>query len=338
MVDITGFARFLRRHLGGAAGAPATLGAGQPFMNEAENVLYVGIGDDGAKNSTAQLKVAGGGAFVDLASAQTVAGKKTFGVSPAVPNGAAAGDAMAFGQLAAALAAYATTASPAFTGSPSAPTPTANDNSNLLANTAWVQALVSAVAAGLTPKPTAAVATAAALPAYAYANAAGTLTAAANGALTVDGYAVAVNDIVLVNQETGAAAPYNGLYVVTATGSATTGWALKRHVDMALASEFAGAFVPVGAAGATTANTLWLCNPTGAFTLGTTAVPFTRLNSPTQLVAGAGIALSGNTISVPGYGAVAVGSLLKMTATGLAAAVAGTDYVAPFSAIDPGTA
>ncbi len=335
---LNAIAVFLRRLSGGAAGAPTTLKAGQPFHNEGENVLYVGTGNDGAGNSTGQVKVGGVGAFVDLASAQSIAGKKTFGASPTVPNGAAATDAAAFGQIATAIAPLATKASPAFTGSPTAPTPGANDNSSLLATTAFVMLALSALAAGLTPKPTATVATAAALPAYAYSNGAGTLAASVNGALTVDGYAAAVGDIVLVNQETGANAAYNGLYVVTAAGSSSTGWLLTRHVDMAIAAEFAGAFVPVGAAGATTGNTLWLCNPAKTFTLGTTAVPFTQLNSPTQLVAGAGIVLSGNTISIAGYGSVAVGSMLKVTSTGLAAAVPGTDFVAPFSVIDPGSA
>ena len=299
MAKLAAAAAFLRR-LTGAAGAPTTLFSGQPFHNEVEDVLYVGKGDDGAGNSTSRKAVGGVGAFVDLVSAQTVAGKKTFGVAPTVPNGVAATDAAAFGQIATATAQLATLASPVFTGTPTAPTRTANDNSTSLATTAFVMLALSALAAGLTPKPTATVATAAALPAYATNNAAGILSASANGALTVDGYAAAVNDILLVNQETGANAAYNGLYVVTAAGSASTGWVLTRHVDMATAAEFAGAFVPVGSAGATTGNTLWLCNPAKGFSLGTSAAPFTQLNSPTQLVAGPGIALSGNTISIPG--------------------------------------
>lgn len=337
MAKLAAATAFLRR-LAGSAGAPSTLFSGQPFHNEVEDVLYVGKGDDGSGNSTSRKAVGGVGAFVDLASAQTVAGKKTFGASPSVPNGSAATDAAAFGQIAAATASLAPLASPGFTGTPTAPTRPSNDNSTSLATTAFVVAALSALAAGLQVKPTATVATAAALPAYTYSNGAGTLTASANGALMVDGYAVAAGDLVLVNEEAGANAACNGLYAVTQPGSSSTGYVLTRHADMAAATEFAGAVVPVGNAGAATANSLWLCNPAGSFTLGTTAVPFAQLNLPTQFQAGGGVSISGNTISIPGWGSVAAGSLLKMTASGLAAAVAGTDYVGPFSAIDPGTA
>ena len=342
MARLTAIAVFLRRLAGGGAGAPTTLLAGQPFHNEAEGVLYVGTGNDGSGNSTAQVKVGGVGAFVDLASAQTIAGRKTFGASPTVPNGAATSDVAAFGQIAAAPAPLAPLASPAFTGTPTAPTRPGNDNSTSLATTAFVVAALSALAAGLQVKPTANWATAAALPAYTCNNAAGTLTASANGALAIDTGAPAVGDVVLVSDETGANAAYNGLYTVTATGSSSTGWVLTRHVDMATATEFAGAIVPVGnasaATGGTQSNSLWLCNPARSLTLGTTAVSFAQLNLPTQFQPGGGISISGNTISIPGWGTVATGSLLKLTASGLAAAVAGTDFVAPFSAIDPGTA
>lgn len=342
MSKLTAIAVFLRRLGGGAAGVPTTLLAGQPFHNEAEGVLYVGVGNDGAGNSTAQAKVGGVGAFLDLASAQTVAGKKTFGTSPAVPNGAAATDAAAFGQIAAATQNLAPLASPAFTGTPTGPTRAPNDNSTSLATTAFVVAALSALATNLQVKPTATWATAATLAAYTYGNAGGTLTASANGPLTIDTGTPAVGDVVLVNQETGANAAFNGLYTVTQPGGSSTGWLLTRHVDMAAAAEFAGAIVPVGnasaATGGTAMNSLWICNPPKSFTLGTTAVPFAQLNLPTQFQPGGGIAISGNTISVPGWGAVATGSLLKLTASGLAAAVAGTDFVAPFSAIDPGTA
>lgn len=338
-------AAFLRRQ-SGSAGAPTTLLSGQPFFNEVENVLYYGFGGSPGGQSSSQIKIGGSGAFVDLTSAQSVAGRKTFSVSPTVPNGSAASDAAAFGQIASALAPYAQLASPAFTGAPTTPTPASNDNSNIVANTSWVQSLVSALAAGLQPKPTAAYATAAALPAYTYNNSAGTITANANGALTIDTGSPQVNDVVLINQETGANNPYNGLYVVSAVGGSSAPFKLTRHVDMNTGGQFPGAFIPVEnyslATGGTQSNTLWLCNPARSFTLGTTAVPFTQLNSPTTFANGAGITISGQTISVTGLGSVASGSMLKISGTGTAAtfvaAVPGTDYVAPFASIDPGTA
>jgi hypothetical protein len=56
-----------------------------------------------------------------------------------------------------------------------------------------------------------------------------TLTANANGALSVDSVAVAVNDRILVTA--AASAPDNGIYAVTQAGSAGTPWILVRAVD-----------------------------------------------------------------------------------------------------------
>ena len=115
---------------------------------------------------------------------------------------------------------------------------------------------------GLQMKPTAQVATAAALPANTYANGTAgvgaTLTATSNGVLTVDGYAVALGDIILVKNE--ATQANNGLYNVTTLGTGSVPYVLTRNVDMDQATEFGGAFVPVENKGTTTANTLWLCN------------------------------------------------------------------------------
>ena len=76
--------QFLRR-LTGATGYPAGLLAGQPFHNEVENVLYIGIGQNGTNAAGAilansVLAIGGKGAFLDLASAQVITGKKTFNV------------------------------------------------------------------------------------------------------------------------------------------------------------------------------------------------------------------------------------------------------------------
>ncbi len=345
--------QILRRLAGVATGAPSTLLAGQFFHNEGENILYIGIGAGplNANNqitSTAQLKIAGVGAFLDLASAQLVVGKKNFSGGLTVPNGAAASDAAAFGQIAAALQGYAALAGSAFTGNVTVPTAAAGNNSALVANTAFVQQALSSLMQGWQTKPTAAGATTAALPAYTYANgqsgAGATLTGNANGALgAIDtGYTPAAGDLLLVKNETGSNAPVNGLYVVTATGSGSTPFVLTRSATMNAAGEFSGALVPVGGAGQANANSIWLCNPGGAVTVGTTAIPFTELNSATQLLTPAtgGLTMSGNSLSINGFSGVAAGSLFKMNSagTGLVAAVAGTDYQAPYSGIDSGTA
>jgi hypothetical protein len=165
------------------------------------------------------------------------------------------------------------------------------------------KAYVDATVQGLDQKPTAQVATTAALPANTYANGTGgigaTLTATANGALTVDGYTPAVGDRILVK------------------------------------NEVAGAFIPVEDAGATNANSLWLCTNTVAPTVGTTAITFTQLNKGTDLQPGTGITITGNTVaisatyigqtSITTLGTIATGT---WQATAIAVAYGGTGAAA----------
>ncbi len=158
---------------------------------------------------------------------------------------------------------------------------------------------VDGVIQGVKHKPTADVSTAAALASVTYANGTAgvgaTLTATANGALSVDGYAPTAGQIVLVRHQ--ASTFQNGLYVVTNAGSGGTPFVLTRHVEMDQATEFSGGLVAVENNGSTTGNTLWLCNVADSITVGTTAVTFTQINGATTLVAGNGINISGNTIT-----------------------------------------
>jgi hypothetical protein len=182
---------------------------------------------------------------------------------------------------------------------------------------------------GLSQKPTAQVATTAALPANTYANGTSgvgaTLTANANAALTVDGYAVAAGDRILVKNE--AAGANNGLYVVTQPGSGATPYILTRDVEMDTAAEFPGAFIPVEDAGTANANSLWLCTNTAQPTVGTTAITFVQLNKGTDLAAGTGITITGNSVAVSATYAgqtsiTTLGTITAGTWTGTTIAVA----------------
>jgi hypothetical protein len=223
--------------------------------------------------------------------------------------------------------AYAPIASPTFTGTPAAPTAAAGTSTTQVATTAFVTNAVSVLSQGLDPKPTAYVATAAALPAATYANGTSgvgaTLTGDANGQLTVDGVALTAGDVgrwVLVKNQ--AAGLQNGLYKVTAPGDAGTPFILTRAPEMDTAAEFPGAYVIVEDAGTANANSFWVCTNTGDPTVGTTAVTFSQLNGATQLVQGTGISISGNTVSLasgvatPGtyYGGVTVDTYGRVTA------------------------
>lgn len=158
---------------------------------------------------------------------------------------------------------------------------------------------IDSVAQGFTPKTTAKVATTAALPTNTYNNGSSgvgaTLTGVATGVLTIDSYTVALNDVVLVKNELSS--QYNGLYLCTVAGAIGVAYVLTRMTDMDQSSEFNGAFIPVENAGTVNANSLWLCNST-VTTVGTDAVTFTQLNGATDLIAGNGLSISGNTIQL----------------------------------------
>lgn len=123
-----------------------------------------------------------------------------------------------------------------------------------------------------------------ALPSNTYANGTAgvgaTLTATAHGVLTVDGHAVALNDVVLVTE---AAPANNGVYVCTTAGASGAYYVLTRVTWMDLAAQFVGAIIPVGPAGTANANTLWQCQATAAPTIGTTAISFAEMSPPTSL-------------------------------------------------------
>ena len=76
----------IKRRVSGVAGAPSALKSAELAHNEVDDTLYVGKGDDGSGNATSVIALAGRGAFVDLANAQTVAGAKTFSTVPRRPR------------------------------------------------------------------------------------------------------------------------------------------------------------------------------------------------------------------------------------------------------------
>ena len=162
---------------------------------------------------------------------------------------------------------------------------------------------VDVVAQGLDQKPTARLATAAALPTNTYV--AGVITITATGVLTVDGQTVALNDIVLVKDE--AAALKNGLYTCTTEGAIGVAAVLTRHTSMDSSTEFRGAFIPVDSEGTTNANSLWLNTNATDPTVGTTAITFVQLNKGTDLQAGTGISISGNVVAISDAGAAGSG-------------------------------
>ena len=130
---------------------------------------------------------------------------------------------------------------------------------------------------------------------YVYSN--GVITFSTNGAMqAIDGVTPALNDRLLIKNETAAKAPYNGIYVVSTLGTSSTPAVLTRSSDMNEASEFKGASVVV-LQGSENDNTQWTCSNDTNPTVGTTDIAFVQLSNQ-NVTGGDGIAVTGNDVAV----------------------------------------
>lgn len=68
----------IKRRASGATGAPAALKNAELAFNEVDNILYYGFGDDGLGNANTVISIGGSGGFLTLTSEQTASGNKTF--------------------------------------------------------------------------------------------------------------------------------------------------------------------------------------------------------------------------------------------------------------------
>jgi hypothetical protein len=205
-------------------------------------------------------------------------------------------------------------ASPSFTGTPTtATTPTNGDNTTKLATTAFVLATrldqltaptvnvsmnsknITSLLDPVNPQDGATKNyvdnTAQGLDAKASVKAA---SAGSNltlsGTQTVDGVALIASDRILVKDQTTTA--NNGLYVVAAGA-----WA--RATDMDTWAEVPGSFVFVEQ-GTTNADTGWVSTADQGGTLNTTPITWTQFSGAGQVIAGAGLTKTGNSIDVIG--------------------------------------
>lgn len=164
------------------------------------------------------------------------------------------------------------------------------------------KAYVDAARSGLDVKQSARLTTNAALDSYTHAS--GVLTANANGGLALDGVTLSdpadVGVRVLVKNEIGGNAPYNGIYTVTAVGDGSNPWVLTRATDADTNTEVTpGMFVFVEQ-GTAWADSGWVLTTDGAITLGTTNLTFVQFSAAGQSIAGNGLTKTGNTIDVVG--------------------------------------
>ena len=176
----------------------------------------------------------------------------------------------------------------------------ASNSANAAASQQSIKSYVDATASGLDLKDSSHAATTAALAAVTYSNGSSgvgaTLTADANGALTVDGQTMVAAERLLVKDQ--AAGLQNGIYTVTATGGAGAVFVLTRTTDFDSTSEVtSGAFTFVET-GTTNSDSGWVLTTDGTITIGTTALAFSQFSGAGQITAGTGLSKSGNTLNV----------------------------------------
>jgi hypothetical protein len=211
---------------------------------------------------------------------------------------------------------------------------------------AATKAYVDEVAQGLDIKASVVYATTTALPAYTYNNGASgvgaTITANANGALSIDSNAPTVGERVLIKNETAGNQPYNGIYVVTVAGSGAAAFVLTRSTDFDNGSpsgEIPGAFTFVEA-GTINADSGYVCTTNAPVTVGTTNIVWAQFSGGGSFTANtaAGLSLIGTqfnalvdnvtTAFISGNIAVKAGAQLTTpdigAATGTSLSVTGT--------------
>jgi hypothetical protein len=192
---------------------------------------------------------------------------------------------------------------------------------------AATKAYVDSVANGLDVKKSVRAATTTALAAVTYNNGAGTLTANANGALTIDGVTVSVADRVLIKNQ--ASAVQNGIYTVTATGSAGAAFVLTRGPDADTAGELTGGAFFFVEEGTDNADNGYVTSFNGTPTLGTTDITFSQFSGAGQISAGNALTKTGNTLDVAVDNSTieVYSDALRVKASGIGANELATDAV-----------
>jgi hypothetical protein len=325
--------RIKRRAAGGGSGAPTTLANAELAFNEDTNVLYYGTGTGGVGGSaTAVIPIAGSGAYVDLSTAQTIGGAKTFTdtiVGSITGNAGTATKWATARNLSLTGDGTATLSSVDGSADVSGALTLATVNSNVGTFTKLTvngKGLVTAASAAVLADLGATTAdfsmnnykitnlanpvsdqdaatkyyvdsVAQGLDVKASVIAATTGNITLSGAQTIDGVSIVAGDRVLVKNQSAPAE--NGIYV-----AASGAW--PRSADANTWDELRSAFTFVEQ-GSTQADTGWVCTVNAGGVLDTTPVTWTQFSGAGTYTAGTGLTLSANEFSITNT-AVAAGS------------------------------
>ncbi len=160
---------------------------------------------------------------------------------------------------------------------------------------AATKAYVDSVANGLDVKDSVNLASTANI-AGTYNNGAGTITAGSNGALTVDGVATALNDRILLKDQTDSTE--NGIYKVSTLGTGSAAYVLTRTPDADAASEITGGAFVFVEKGTANADNGYVFTHDGTPTLGTTNITVAQFSGAGQISAGNALTKTGNQLDV----------------------------------------
>jgi hypothetical protein len=204
-----------------------------------------------------------------------------------------------------------------------------------------------AIASGIHFHEAVALATTTALPANTYNNGTSgvgaTLTANANGALSIDSTLTVVTERVLIKNEVAGA--NNGVYVVTQVGSAGTPYILTRATDFDTVGTGVdqideGDFFLV-TSGVANLNTAWVQQTAPPITVGTTAIVFQQFSAPITYTAGTGLNespaytfnIANTTVTAATYGSASAVPVFAVNAQGQITGVTDTSIAINGSAV-----
>jgi hypothetical protein len=300
-------------------GSSVSLGGSATVTATATNALTIGTGLSGTSyNGSSPVTIAIDSTVATLTGTQTLTNKTL--TSPTINSPAVSGGSINNATIGASTPAAGTFTSVTMTTGTITTAPSGGDD---IVNKTYADSIAS----GINFHQSCRLATTAALPSCTYNNGTSgvgaTLTATANGALSVDTTAVVATNRILVKNQVNQA--HNGVYTVTQVGSGSLPFILTRATDFDTAGAGvdqidAGDFFLI-TAGSTLANTSWVQQTPLPITVGTTAIVFSQFGAPITYSAGTGLNES------PAY-------TFNIATTGVSASTYGTASSVPTIAVN----